>query len=558
MLQNTLFQKTTWRLTVLATLAVFFCATAPSWADETDDLAKDASKALRAAERAMHNGKTADAEAQLKSAGELIEKVEAANADHKQLKTLKNKHAKLLKDLERRKPKDKVLTGIKKLTQLGDNDKEQAAPQNKKLPRDAREALKDFRRAKSSTEHSLGMIKASKDTELSKPVEDYYADVDKNVEELKTILKKARDLAAEDGVTSHADLDEAQQYIDAIPQRVADLKAELAAHKQAQADEEAAKKAAAEAEAAKKLESHGQMAEDWKALATVCAEYQRTFVSQSEAKKKGVMLHAAWEEWKPRFLPACKTFRERYGKTSPEVYAAFEGVPKPEGVELDAATAANIAYDIDPEAIEKRIGEWSVRWGDEALGTSSRIALDNAEKLELKYKRAEDAVNYYKLAHLWDPTLDIKDKLAKAEAAYKEALPLWKKSLENLNWPSHNADFAGPGDPDEIAKAALAFLRENPKWTAPEYADEHTPIAAVVEGKGWDVWKRAPLTEKPTQYSVDILVAFAGKADPELCYVYHMVFYTAEAGGIKPGLPLRYANSKQYASFRMLSSKIPK
>ena len=53
-----------------------------------------------------------------------------------------------------------------------------------------------------------------------------------------------------------------------------------------------------------------------------------------------------------------------------------------------------------------------------------------------------------------------------------------------------------------------------------------------------------------------MLVAFTGKADPELV-CYRMVFYTREEAGVKPGLPFHFANSKQYACFRMLKANVP-
>jgi hypothetical protein len=300
-----------------------------------------------------------------------------------------------------------------------------------------------------------------------------------------------------------------------------------------------------------------QAVEDWRALAPLSKEYQDKFLSESDCKAKGPMLKAEWEDWKQRFAPVRETFRARYGDASPKVYEAFENVPKPQGIEMDAWQAANIAYGIDLAECEQRFAGWAVGWGKEALGVSTRIPLENTEKLELKYTRAEDAVRYFKLAQLWEPNVELGEQLQSAEAAVKEALPLWKKTLKELNWPGHNKGFGGPGNPEELSRAALEFLRENPDWSAPEYDDEHSPFAACVEGKGWEIWKRAPLTQEPTQYSVDMLVAFTGQADPELVYVYHMVFYTAEAAGVKPGLPLRYANSKQYACFRMLKENVP-
>lgn len=126
-----------------------------------------------------------------------------------------------------------------------------------------------------------------------------------------------------------------------------------------------------------------------------------------------------------------------------------------------------------------------------------------------------------------------------------------------LKWPGHNADFAGPGSPDELAQAALEFLRKNPNWSKPEYDDEHIPVAACVTAKGWEVSKTAPLTKQTTQYSLDIFVAFKGKKNPKIAYCCNMVFYTAEEAGVNMGLPFRYANSRQYAKYRMLMSHVP-
>ena len=54
-----------------------------------------------------------------------------------------------------------------------------------------------------------------------------------------------------------------------------------------------------------------------------------------------------------------------------------------------------------------------------------------------------------------------------------------------------------------------------------------------------------------------MLVAFSGKADPDLVYVYHMVFYTAEFAGATPELPFRHVNARQHAHFRMLRENVP-
>lgn len=240
--------------------------------------------------------------------------------------------------------------------------------------------------------------------------------------------------------------------------------------------------------------------QDWKELAELAREYQDYFQSQSQSqfRARGAKMVVAWKDWKARFEPVRKRFRERYGARNPDIYTTFENVPTPEGVTMPATQASGIAYGIDLAQCEQNFADWAAGWGRTALHTSKAIKRDNKEKAELKYIRAEDAVRYYKLARLWKPAGEYVEKIRESEAAAKEALPLWKETLKQLKWPGHNEKFAGSDNVDELASAALEFLRENPKWSAPEYEDEHIPMAACVEGDAWVVSKRAPLTEQPT------------------------------------------------------------
>jgi hypothetical protein len=300
-----------------------------------------------------------------------------------------------------------------------------------------------------------------------------------------------------------------------------------------------------------------QAKEDWKALAELCAQYQSQFLSESAAQKKGAMFRTEWDAWKKQFEPARETFKSRYGDTHQKVLETFKGVSKPLGVEMEAWQAANIAYTLDLAAEEHKFVDWAVRWGQDAYRKWKFLQAPDREKLELKLTRAEDALAYFKLAQSWDPTGDYKEYIEQAEAAVKETRPLWEQALQELKWPGNNAEFAGPGNADELAKAALDYLKKNPDWSQPEYDDEHIPVAACVTAREWAVAKKAPLTEEPTQYSLDMLVAFKGKKDPKIAYCYHMVFYTQEEAGVKKEPPFRFANSRQYAKYRMLMANVP-
>ncbi|MBN2307661.1 MAG: hypothetical protein JXR94_01745 [Candidatus Hydrogenedentes bacterium] len=299
-----------------------------------------------------------------------------------------------------------------------------------------------------------------------------------------------------------------------------------------------------------------QAQKDWQNLAELVTQFQQEFMSRSNIEKKGDTLPDEWNEWRTRFEQAMAEFKERYGATAGEVTQAFEGVQRPLDVAMPADQAFMVASGIDVAAQQKQLVDAAMDLGRESYTKWKN--LDAAPtKMELKVDYAQRALNYFGLAKKLDPEGSGYDEfLAQAQAAYDESYPEWEKVLKELTWPGHNPDFAGPGDPDELAQAAVEYLSGN-KWTKPEYDDEHIPIAACVRGKDWEVYKKTALGE-PTQYSLDMFVAFQGTKDPKIAYAYEMVLYTREEPGVEKGLPFRYGNSRQYAKYKMLMENVPK
>lgn len=300
-----------------------------------------------------------------------------------------------------------------------------------------------------------------------------------------------------------------------------------------------------------------QAQKDWKTLAGLTTQFQREFLSQSSLESSRATYLKNWQEWKKQFEQARKDFRTRYGQSPEEVQQAFAEVPQPLDVQQDIRQVVAVADSIDLARQEATIANWAVDYGRQVYNRWKNLTPDPT-KVELKLDYAERALSYFTLARELDPKGDYKDFIAQAKDAVEESRPAWEKALKNLKWPGHNSDFEGPGDPDDLAEEALSFLKKHPDWTKPEYDDEHTPIAASVTGKRWEVYKEAPLTGVPTQYSLDFLVAFAGKEDPDIAYCYHMVFYTKEEAGVKKKTPFAYANSRQYAKYKMLMANVHK
>ena len=300
----------------------------------------------------------------------------------------------------------------------------------------------------------------------------------------------------------------------------------------------------------------GQAQKDWVALSKLVDEYQRRLSSESYLKDSGEKFVEEWKAWAAQFEPLMKDFTARYGSSFEEVNKSFKDIQRPLEASQDIDQLFNTASRINVAEQGKRFADMTAGMAREAYGQWDNYNPEPA-KMELKLNYAERALRYFRMAKALDPKSSYDDFITKAEAAVAQSQKQWKGVLKDLKWPGHNPEFAGPGDPEELAAAALKYLRNADHWSKPEYDDEHIPIAACVTANGWVVSKKVPLTGEPTQYSLDMFVAFKGTKDPDIAYGYHMVFYTAEEAGIEKGPPFRYANSRQYAKYKMLIDNVP-
>ena len=299
-----------------------------------------------------------------------------------------------------------------------------------------------------------------------------------------------------------------------------------------------------------------QAADDWKTLSDFTLRHMRKLSSESDLKKGGQAFVDEWRDWRSGFEPFFGQFKERYGSTYADVTKAFEGIQRPLEVSQDIGSLFTTAENIKLDEREKQFAQWASDLGRDAYQRWSRMGEPDPTKVELKYDYTERALRDRQLAKELDPDGTYDEFISKAQAANDQTRPEWEKVLKDLAWPGHNSDFAGPGDPDTLAAAALDYLKKAESWSKPEYDDEHIPIAACVTAKGWEVSKKTVLGE-PTQYSLNCFVAFKGTKDPKIAYGYHMVFYTQEEPGIAKAPPFRYGNSRQYAKFKMLMSNVP-
>ncbi len=299
-----------------------------------------------------------------------------------------------------------------------------------------------------------------------------------------------------------------------------------------------------------------QVEVDWSLIDSLLTQ-RDFFLYQSEFDKDPAGFADKWVPFAELFRKHAAELTERYGTERVNWMTAFEGAEKPEGIRRENYDIVNEYLGADIDGLQRNIIGWAESMGSEQYGNWERLANPDSKQIELKHRYAQKALLGYQVAAKLQPDTDYGDSIKKCENAEKETREQFQKTLESLTWPGNNPDFDGPGKPKELAEAALEFLSDNPDWSKPEYDDVHVPYAACVNGKGWEVWKKNSLTEVPTQFSIDMLVAFTGRKNPDMVYVYSMVFYTAEEEGVEKGLPFKYANSKLYQKYQMLKSSVP-
>ncbi|MBN1296835.1 hypothetical protein JXA80_08630 [bacterium] len=295
--------------------------------------------------------------------------------------------------------------------------------------------------------------------------------------------------------------------------------------------------------------------DDWKKMDALLTE-REAFLYESAFSKDPEPFVENWLKFKDTFTREAAKFTETYGSDRNSLNQVFESASKPAGVSRESYQLVNEFLGADIDRLHETIVGWAESIGRDQFRSWGQLTDPDPRKIELKNKYAQRALLGYRMAARLNPDGDYGDALKACEDAAKETLAQYRKNLESLPWPGHNPAFKGPGKPDALAKAALQFLRDNPSWSKPEYDDEHIPYAASVTGSDWEIWKRAPVTQETTQYSLDITVAFTGAKDPDIVYVYTMVFYTEEEAGVKKGLPFKYASSKQYQKFQMLKKNV--
>jgi hypothetical protein len=473
-------------------LFVLLCAGffIPGIAQDSDVLLKQVNKELRQAERDMFGGKTEKAIAALENIEKSLNQIRTTDPNNAKLKTAENKYKKLVKDLERRtgkqlgggtvtatqssaetnlpvKPKAPTLS-----TQEKSESVETKAAKTTKVPFAARRPLSSANMQLNSLEDNLKKLLSSdyggnKD-QLVKNMELKLGEIRKNLDETKK-------LAAEKGVTSHPDIEQAEN-------RLADATNKVVAAKTGHEENKAV--AAAKA---------GEISADVKNLKSLYDRVRPTFdkatgyvthyndlntletlitdIEIFEKKEQGQI-----ENELNAFAAAYGSSRDEIDKKadklgySGQYRASFPYTELATGIENVKKTRTVMADDIVKRAKDQLSNISEGRGHD--FSTGDRYA---------------DAKAWINMAARFDADNPrVKDALRNIETEMAAGMQKLSDQIDGCTWPGHASN--APADADQLASNALNWFKADPGW-GKNPKEPRQPLSVVVTGP-WSVQKK--------------------------------------------------------------------
>jgi hypothetical protein len=155
------------------------------------------------------------------------------------------------------------------------------------------------------------------------------------------------------------------------------------------------------------------------------------------------------------------------------------------------------------------------------------------------------------LAKRYDPqNQDVVEWLGKMDTMEASNAAQVEKAMNEFVFSGHVQGFAGPGNPDELAKAALAYFNSTCK-------PNEKAIRASVVDKEWYCYKRN-LFGEPTIWALTFVMAvqLEEEKDKDITRVWNISLLTEEKPGVQKVPPFQSAAFNQ--SYRMRTSKLPK
>ncbi len=307
--------------------------------------------------------------------------------------------------------------------------------------------------------------------------------------------------------------------------------------------------------------SNEEKMKDWREAVELAKESEKVRW-ESDFKKDPVGFTKSFIAFNKKFIPFWERVGSKYKRDSRGRFEAFEGMNQP----LDLDKSFSSAYNTLLSAVGKKkdVAEWCKSVGEKNYRNWKRNSEKaHSHKVELYLEYITTALNCFKAGKelSGDSTFDENIKIA------QEAVNVQTKRFEEnlhkpeMDWPVNNPKWKGPTSAADVCAAAMECLKEHPgSWgdrTHGHYKDDlGEPIAVSLASGDWNVFK-TNILKQPTQYRLDMKVAFGSKSGSRFAYLFHYSFYTKNEAGIAKAPPFARCNNHDYAYYKMLASKVP-
>ncbi|MCH8477018.1 MAG: hypothetical protein LAT56_03635 [Wenzhouxiangella sp.] len=276
-----------------------------------------------------------------------------------------------------------------------------------------------------------------------------------------------------------------------------------------------------------------------------------TIEDQLQAGRAAVaQLDALENEVIPAIQPTLRTVAENYGETASAINNALHAL----GLSNEHHFGSQF---MDLYRGMENLAQARSASAEDLVRRAS-IFIDNIESFseEMRLPRLEESRNLLALAQAFDPAdSELNQRLAQVDAQYAAMEERIERDIDARQWVNDIGDFAGPGQTDELARAALEFFRGAPAWNP---AGRGVEILAVSIQGQWDVANR-DLFGRPIQWRVPVHMVMtnpAMKAD-NIARVYELSVLAREGS---PDRPVKAAPFVDYwvgNSWNMRLSNVP-
>ncbi len=510
---------------------------------DTTALVKRAKTELRAAERKMFGGKKEEAAEQLQAVKGLLEEIEKAEPEQKDLKYLNSKYVKIKKDLDKRMGKSSAATVKSKTTPATQkrvssrkttssrassrevSEKTPAASSgtaSAKLPYHAKQKMKEFDNLYRSVGYSFEKMEAAKSGKTTTSPEKHAETIKEIIPKLQSILDEAKSEADKKGVSDHPDLKDCQAKIDAIPAELKKVSGEVKAVQKEKSAESAG--IAADIETLNK--EFNRLRDKIFNKATGTAIYYNDL---KPVKELLIKIEDYDKNDRKNAEKILTDFSAKYGSTQDEVTKKtddstagwnFENFKK--GIENVDKTKTAMAEDLVNKAGQK-IGSLGnmhdfYRTKQHAVIKEWVVTAEKFDSENAKVKQTKDSLNQ-------ELDVDLKKLL---------------KKIKEQKWTDNDPD--APSNAKQLAKTALEWFKNSPDWGKREQqGKEPYEILDVVVTGPWSVQKRNILGE-PIMYGLPVKLAIQLDSEKEKGFarVFILTLRTFEGREAKMEPPFEY------------------